>query len=122
MVFGQTRNPLNQNFRCGGSSGGDAGLVAARCVVSSLGTDIGGSIRNPAACCGIYGLKPTSKRVSMFGMTPPTKLRFNLPPYLTQVIGPLSSSVDDLIINSDILFSSSVNNVDPFQAPCPLRI
>jgi len=57
-------NPLNVKRSCGGSSGGDAGLIAARCVPFALGSDIGGSLRVPAAFCGIYGMKPTTGRIS----------------------------------------------------------
>jgi len=52
-------NPHDALRTCGGSSGGDAGLVAARCVPFALGTDIGGSIRCPAHFNGVYGFKPT---------------------------------------------------------------
>jgi Asp-tRNA(Asn)/Glu-tRNA(Gln) amidotransferase A subunit family amidase len=52
-------NPHNNQRSCGGSSGGDAGLIAARCIPISLGTDIGGSLRFPASFCGIYGFKPS---------------------------------------------------------------
>lgn len=59
-VFGLSKNPYDQDRTVSGSSGGDAALVASRCVPFSIGTDIGGSIRAPAACNGIVGFKPTS--------------------------------------------------------------
>lgn len=58
-VWGESLNPLDNERTCGGSSGGDAGLLAARCIPISIGSDIGGSIRFPAAFCGVYGFKPT---------------------------------------------------------------
>jgi Asp-tRNA(Asn)/Glu-tRNA(Gln) amidotransferase A subunit family amidase len=58
-IFGEAKNPYNKDRTCSGSSGGDAGLVAARCVPFSIGTDIGGSVRAPAAACGLVGYKPT---------------------------------------------------------------
>ena len=58
-IYGRALNPYDALRTCGGSSGGDAGLVAARCVPLALGTDIGGSIRCPASFNGIYGFKPT---------------------------------------------------------------
>lgn len=63
-VFGTTLNPWNTSKVTGGSSGGEAALISSRCSPIGIGTDIGGSLRIPAACCGIYSLKPTTKRLS----------------------------------------------------------
>ncbi len=66
--YGPVRNPWNTDCVPGGSSGGSAAAVAARLTPAATGTDTGGSIRQPAALCGITGIKPTYGRVSRFGM------------------------------------------------------
>jgi aspartyl-tRNA(Asn)/glutamyl-tRNA(Gln) amidotransferase subunit A len=68
--YGHCRNPWNPDHVSGGSSSGSAAAVAARLVFGSLGTDSGGSIRHPAAMCGVTGLKPTQTRVSRAGVMP----------------------------------------------------
>jgi aspartyl-tRNA(Asn)/glutamyl-tRNA(Gln) amidotransferase subunit A len=88
--YGTTHNPWAHERITGGSSGGSTAAVCAGLCVAAVGTDTGGSIRLPAALCGIVGLKPTFGRVSVHGVFP-------LAPTLDHV-GPLTRSVADAAI------------------------
>ncbi|MFE7083282.1 amidase [Priestia megaterium] len=85
--FGDVINPWKENKTAGGSSGGSAAAVAANLAMGSIGTDAGGSIRVPAACCGVVGLKPTYNLVSINGITP---LSWTL-----DHVGPIARNVED---------------------------
>lgn len=66
-LWGRTVNPHNTALTAGGSTGGEGALIAMRGSIMGLGTDMGGSVRIPAACCGIFAIKPTSRRIPRTG-------------------------------------------------------
>lgn len=70
LRYGRTNNPLNPDYSPGGSSGGEAALVASGSTVFGVGSDIGGSLRYPAHCCGVVGFKPHSKAINKQGTWP----------------------------------------------------
>src|SRR6266852_1629134 len=90
-----TRNPWDLTHIPGGSSGGSAAAVAAGMCLGAIGSDTGGSIRIPSACCGVTGLKPTYGRVSCYGVVP---LSWSL-----DHVGPMGRSAEDCAILFDAI-------------------
>jgi aspartyl-tRNA(Asn)/glutamyl-tRNA(Gln) amidotransferase subunit A len=107
-AFGPTRNPHNVERVAGGSSGGSAAAVAADQCLGSLGTDTGGSIREPASFCGVVGLKPTYSRVSRYGVIA----------YASSLdqVGPFAKTVRDAAI-----LLRDLAGADPRDATCAAR-
>ena len=110
-AFGSTRNPWALDRIPGGSSGGSAVAVAARMTPAALGSDTGGSIRQPAALCGIVGLKPTYGRVSRYGL-----LAFASS--LDQ-IGPLTRTVHDAALMLTVIAGPDPSDATTASTPVP---
>ncbi|KAJ9619106.1 hypothetical protein H2204_012817 [Knufia peltigerae] len=106
-VFGRTLNPHNARLTAGGSSGGEGALVAMRGSVLGIGTDVAGSIRIPAHCCGVYGFKPSERIVPFAGQRNPT-----VPGHagILPVAGPLATSM-----RSCELLMKTVMTHDPWK-------
>ncbi|KAL2840078.1 amidase signature domain-containing protein [Aspergillus pseudoustus] len=101
-VFGRTLNPWNTALNPGGSSGGEGALIALRGSPLGVGTDIGGSVRIPALCCGTYGFRPSSQRV------PNGKMRVCTTPgmrFILSVAGPLSLDLEGIGLFFETLYS-----------------
>jgi aspartyl-tRNA(Asn)/glutamyl-tRNA(Gln) amidotransferase subunit A len=104
-AFGVVKNPHDLERVAGGSSGGSAASVALDMTTCALGSDTGGSIRQPSAFCGVVGLKPTYGSVSRNGLM---AMASSL-----DVIGPITKNVED----SEILFNV-IKGVDPLDSRC----
>lgn len=110
-IFGPVQNPWKRGRIAGGSSGGSAAAVAAGLGLASLGTDTGGSIRIPAALCGVVGLKPTFGRVSRTGLLP-------LAPSLDHV-GPLARSAEDAAVVLQAIAGADLSDPQASREPVP---
>src|ERR1700688_1002605 len=116
-IFGRTRNPWNVERTPGGSSGGAAAALASGMTPFEIGTDLSGSIRIPAHFCGVFGLKPTERRVPLTGLIPgfagPRPVR------IMSCIGPMARTVDDLALLYAII--AGPDGRDTEVAPIPIE-
>ncbi len=115
-VYGRTNNPWNLDRSPGGSSGGEGAIIAAGGSPLGLGSDAGGSIRIPCHACGIHGLKPTSRRLSLKG-------HFSVPnwPVEWAQAGPMARSVEDLWLAMQALTPTDGASDQRDTVPVPLK-
>jgi len=109
QTFGTTRNPWNIEYMPGGSSGGSSAALAAGLATLATGTDTFGSIRLPAAMCGIYGLKPTYGLVSTYGVIPSA--------WSLDHAGPMARSVSDLALMLDVMAGFDADDPASLHVP-----
>jgi len=112
---GRTNNPLDTSLTPGGSSGGEAAAIAGFMSAGGMGSDGGGSIRWPAHCCRIAGLKPAPGRVPATGHVPECLH----PSGLLGVVGPMARSTADLAVLFEAV--AGYDPSDPFSSPAPVR-
>ncbi|XP_053841349.1 vitamin D3 hydroxylase-associated protein-like isoform X1 [Vidua macroura] len=116
-IFGQTLNPLNPQKSPGGSSGGEAALMAGGGSILGMGSDMGGSIRLPSSFCGLCGLKPTAERLSLSGVTGPVNGILAVP----CALGPMARDVDSLALCMKALLCQDMFQLDPTVPPIPFN-
>lgn len=109
--FGHCRNPWNTDYITGGSSSGSGAAVAAGIVAAALGSDTGGSIRLPAAICGVVGLKPTYGRVSLHGALPRASS--------LDTVGPLATSAMDCALLLEAIAGHDPKDGSTLDRPVP---
>lgn len=116
-VYGRTANPHAPDRSPGGSSGGDAALVAAGVVPIAVGTDLGGSVRQPAHCCGVVALKPTAGRLSLAGSL--DERLFAAFPWIPNQPGILARDPADLALVLAALDAGAADAQPPPALPAP---
>jgi len=115
LLYGRTNNPWDLTRTAGGSSGGEAAAIAAGLSAGGVGSDGGGSIREPAHFCGICGLKPTPGRIPSTGHFPKSGGPFAL----IGVVGPMARTVEDVRVLFEVM--AGWDDGDPCAAPVAVR-
>ncbi|XP_053433364.1 fatty-acid amide hydrolase 1-like isoform X1 [Nycticebus coucang] len=116
-IFGQTLNPLNLKKTPGGSSGGEAALLAERGSILGMGTDTGGSTRIPAGFCGVCGFRTTGNRLSYSGIASAVKGKKSV----TTTAGPMARDVESLALCLRALLNENMHHLDPTVPPLTFR-
>lgn len=116
-LHGVTVNPYNRNLTSGGSSGGEGAILGMRASCMGIGTDIGGSIRSPAANNGVFGLRPTSYRLPCGGL----KAAMGGQEQIVPVIGPLATSLEGIKLFMKTLIDQKPWLTEPSLVPFPWR-
>ncbi|CAD6445972.1 41e683fe-58ed-426e-beb6-afdce751dde1 [Sclerotinia trifoliorum] len=116
-IYGVTVNPFNTTLTCGGSSGGEGALIGFRGSCLGIGTDIGGSIRSPAANNGLYGMKPTTRRLPVEGWA----ATMAGSEHILGTIGPLSTSLEGCKIFIKTLIDAKPWYKEPSLLPFPWK-
>ncbi|GEQ69504.1 hypothetical protein JCM33374_g3176 [Metschnikowia sp. JCM 33374] len=118
-ITGKTRNPWNTALTPGGSSSGEGAIAAMKGSALGLGSDIGGSVRCPAAFCGVWGLRPSSKRLSLLHTS--SAYVDQIPEIVVPVVGPFSRSADDLDLFMRASLAKEPWKSDASVLPIPWR-
>ncbi len=116
QLHGLTKNPWNPNVTAGGSSGGEASAIASGMSPIGLGNDVGGSLRNPAHCCGIASIKPTTGVVPIATVIPPEDP--TIASQLMLVEGPMARTVGDVRLGLEAI--AGLDRRDPVSVPAVL--
>ncbi|ROV93592.1 hypothetical protein VMCG_08092 [Cytospora schulzeri] len=117
-IFGRTLNPWNTSLTAGGSTGGEGALIALRGSPLGVGTDVAGSVRIPALCCGVYGFKPTAGRTPYGKQAPITDPGLHT---ISPSAGPLANDLDALEILTKSVVDSRPARVDSTAIDVPWR-
>ena len=111
LVYGRTNNPWDIERTPGGSSGGEAAAIVSGMSPLGIGSDVGGSVREPANYCGIVGLKATHGRIPLTGHWPETLLRF-------MHVGPLATTIRDIGLSFNLM--AGPDGLDSYAVPYPI--
>ncbi|RSH92487.1 hypothetical protein EHS25_008903 [Saitozyma podzolica] len=118
-VFGRTLNPFNRNLTCGGSSGGEGALIGMRGSLLGVGSDVGGSVRIPAAYQGLYGLRPSYCRIPYCKTSNSSEGESDIREIVRSVLGPLTTSLDGLKLFVQSVLAASPWEYDPWTPRMP---
>lgn len=114
FMFGKVSSPLDFSRNAGGSSGGEGAIIALKCSPAGIGSDIAGSLRNPASACGIVALKPSTQRMPARAPHPKVGVPGNVTSW-----GPMARTVDDLELLMQAALDDISVHLDVEAVPMP---